>query len=979
MMVEMVNRMKAKKRCCFIAGLVLFLSTRNVVIAQNQLPHFTCRSVIMPREIPGKTVFFAYQDRTGVMWFGTGQGLVRYNGFRKEVFGLQKGAAARLIFEDRSGAIWFVSGKNMLRRIRNGIVSNYRYNQLLASGLKKNRDSIVKFAVDETGNLWCQTGMTGTIQIDKSGQLKRIQAGSEGGSLTQFENQYFAVSAKSPVMYQSYRISIRNRMRTRQTAFSFLENKETSKSQIALELKAGNENEIVRINDCFFDVSKPGEVLCLQDVKSYCLIDSDLWVMTSDQTLRFRNVKKDGLNRAKREIYFRGIEVTSVMRDLEGAYWFSTREKGVYYLANDRIKNILVSGTTGENNVHYLLFDKKKRLIYGNVKGVFALHDPVPYIVNVDFTYPGLTLLGDKLVGSKGLTPRGKREGGIAVGHFSDEINEGDTTLLLCSNDVKRVNRQGKETYLYRINQGGKRSTQFIGYFETISTSDDGTIFVGNVKGLFRIENKRHNRKGIPAVLQRVRVSHMRFSPKLGMVIATRGKGIYVFKNNRIVKQVTSKDGLIDDQINRILLEPNGTVCWVATNSGISKLVFTDNYQVRIRNVTELDGLMSSEVNDLELYRDTIYASTKKGISIIPGNIDFLDNKLKKQVTVDRVEADGMVIPLKKNRVSITSGANRIVIVLKSGHFRRMGKQLLRYRFNRNEEWTYSNSGVIVFYDLNRGEHQMELSYLDKTGTWQKPYVLFTLVKKPGFTETVWFDLLLVLLSFSVGFFLIRRRVLQLNKRREFKRQIQVMEQKALLAQMNPHFVFSALNSIQDFLVRDENELAERYLTRLSQLIRMILVNSREGIVSIEKEIDLLKKYLELERIRFKNSFDIQFNVSIDLQNQWKLIPPMLVQPFIESILMHSFEDVSGGGIIQVNYSIPEAGILNVEIEHNGSWHDGSNHSDSEVIAMERLHLFTEKYRSVFQYTIQKKTDASGAYTGTRLELRIPIIERQNV
>ena len=947
--------------------------------AQDQFPHYTFRSVSSFLQIPGKTAYFTYQDKSGKMWFGTERGLICYTGFRKEIFRSKRSHAVRLIFEDPKEDIWFLSGKCELSRVRNGVVSSYPFNQKLSAYLKNSRDSVTGFVLDEQENLWCQIGSRGTIQIDQDGTIQRIKSGKDGGTLKKFQERYFALYPKSGTIHQTYGVFMEQGVRTRQLVFSFLKNKQPVPQKVGLKLETGNGMSILQINDCFLNVSKPDEVLCLKDVKHYSIIGNDLWIMTSTETIRFRDVKKHGLNHARGEKYLAGIEVTSVSRDLEGAYWFSTKKKGIYYLPNDRIKNILLSQTTRENNIHYLLFDKRNRLIYGNVKGVFSLHNPKPIVLNFDFTYPGLARLDDVLYISKGLQPEyvNKKEL-LSVGFFSDAFNEGDTTLLMCSNFVWRINKQGKRTYLYRLYQDGKRPRHYIGYFETVCVWN-GKVLVGNVKGMFQIENDHCHRKGIPKALRDVRISHMRSSKKLGLVIATRGKGIYFFKNNRIVKQITTKDGLIDDQVNKFFFEPNEQICWVATNSGISKLVFSDNYQVRIRNVTELDGLISNEVNHLLMHHDTVYAATKKGISVIPGNIDFLDNKLKKQVTVDRVEADGVVIPLKKNRVSIASGANRIVISLKSTHLRRMEKQLLRYRFDRNEEWTYTNSGVIVFYDLNHGEYHMELEYLDKSGVWQGPYALFTLVKEPGYTETIWFDMLLVLLSFSVGFLLIRRRVMQVNKRREFKRQIQVMEQKALLAQMNPHFVFSALNSIQDFLVRDENELAERYLTRLSQLIRMILVNSREGIVSIEKEIDLLKKYLELERIRFKNRFDTEFKVSIDLENQGKLIPPMLVQPFIESILIHSFEGLSGDGKIKVSYSIPESGILIVEIEHNGTWYDYSEHSDSAAIATERLQLFTEKYHSLFQHTIQKQSDASGVYTGVKLELRIPIIERESI
>jgi len=242
----------------------------------------------------------------------------------------------------------------------------------------------------------------------------------------------------------------------------------------------------------------------------------------------------------------------------------------------------------------------------------------------------------------------------------------------------------------------------------------------------------------------------------------------------------------------------------------------------------------------------------------------------------------------------------------------------------------------------------------------------------------------LVMTSFLLAFTVFRIRAVQISKQRKYKRQIEKLEQKALLAQMNPHFIFNSLNSIQSFLVYNENDLAEKYLQMLSQLIRMTLNNSRESEVTIRQEIDVLKKYIELEKMRFKDRFDFEFIISLTHIDLQRYIPPMLIQPFVENAIIHGFKGLDRAGKLEVNFKELVENRLVVVVRDNGIGYDSkdknllaSDHKSYGMqITSERLSLYKEKYNTEFDFTVENLIDENGTSTGTEIIILIPVFNK---
>ena len=162
------------------------------------------------------------------------------------------------------------------------------------------------------------------------------------------------------------------------------------------------------------------------------------------------------------------------------------------------------------------------------------------------------------------------------------------------------------------------------------------------------------------------------------------------------------------------------------------------------------------------------------------------------------------------------------------------------------------------------------------------------------------------------------------KKQIELQRQAADLEMQALRAQMNPHFIFNCLSSINRFILKNESKTASNYLTRFSRLIRMVLINSQKPLIALEDELQMLRLYLDMERLRFKDSFDYRIAFLNTMDGDNIFIPPLLLQPFCENAIWHGLMHLPAGrqgkdgqGRLDIELSMND-NILNCVITDNG-------------------------------------------------------------
>ena len=153
--------------------------------------------------------------------------------------------------------------------------------------------------------------------------------------------------------------------------------------------------------------------------------------------------------------------------------------------------------------------------------------------------------------------------------------------------------------------------------------------------------------------------------------------------------------------------------------------------------------------------------------------------------------------------------------------------------------------------------------------------------------------------------------------RRKDKRKIIELEQRLLLSQMNPHFVFNSLTAIQSYIFRSDPYMAGKYLASFSKLVRLILENSRVQLITIAKEKETIEHYLDLQLLRFDSKFDYTIEVCPDIDLEHNLLPPMLAQPFIENAIEHGIIHLSTRGQIAIRFKLQDNKVV-LEVEDNG-------------------------------------------------------------
>ncbi|BAO76871.1 histidine kinase [Winogradskyella sp. PG-2] len=174
-------------------------------------------------------------------------------------------------------------------------------------------------------------------------------------------------------------------------------------------------------------------------------------------------------------------------------------------------------------------------------------------------------------------------------------------------------------------------------------------------------------------------------------------------------------------------------------------------------------------------------------------------------------------------------------------------------------------------------------------------------------------------LASIIGFIIYRRkqRAITKAKEAEFQANISETELKVLRSQMNPHFISNSLNSIGDYIIKNDIDEASDYLAKFAHLMRKTLINSEKDSVLLKDDLQILKTYLEIERKRFKNAFDYEFNISenIDLENI--LVPPLIIQPFLENSIKHGIASLKSNGFITINIKANDS-TLTYTIDDNG-------------------------------------------------------------
>lgn len=306
-------------------------------------------------------------------------------------------------------------------------------------------------------------------------------------------------------------------------------------------------------------------------------------------------------------------------------------------------------------------------------------------------------------------------------------------------------------------------------------------------------------------------------------------------------------------------------------------------------------------------------------------------------------------------------------------------------------EWSPASARrTATFSNLSPGDYEFQARAGFVEGVWSEPISVSFMIKPPIW-QTWWFQTTVVLFALLVVAGIFRFRLNQVKtkaaterQRLEMERDLIELEQKALRLQMNPHFIFNALNSIQALIGKEDPTTSRYHLSKFSRLMRQVLENSRHGMVSLDQEIQVLEDYLSLEKFSRKNAFDYEITIADEVDPEEEMVPPMVLQPFLENAIIHGISHlVDRKGMITLSVFI-EGRQLICEIKDNGvgrskaaeikSQQEATHKSMALQVTQERLERLAEQGTAP-ELTVEDLVFSDGSPAGTLVRIGIPIVD----
>lgn len=395
------------------------------------------------------------------------------------------------------------------------------------------------------------------------------------------------------------------------------------------------------------------------------------------------------------------------------------------------------------------------------------------------------------------------------------------------------------------------------------------------------------------------------------------------------------------------------------------------------------DFAFSSKLGEnLTVTDDYIYAGSTKGLFKIPRN-ELEPEKRKVKPLITEVIINQKKVDIKDN-YELAYNENQFNIGFETINFRQFPSETEYKLEGIDKNWLKNNYRHVQYYNLDPGDYTFYVRAKEIGGNWSKPEVISFHINK-AFWQTIWFQIgtLLAIAALIYLIFYIRMRRIKRKQEEKSKMALEIaqLELRALKAQMNPHFIFNSITSAMFYLSKNENEKAESYLRRFSRLIRKVLETSNENLVPLKEEVELMRQYILLESERFEGE-KIQFLANYEgLDPDETLIPPTLIQPYIENAIRHGLKLKEGDRIIRAVFKPAPDAIL-VEIEDNGIGRKKALELDTRInhksfgmlISSRRIEVLNKG--KMEQVMIEDLVNESGKAKGTKVIFKIPFKER---
>ena len=926
--------------------------------------------------LPSNSVFDIHQDKQGFMWFATGKGLCRYDGTNFKLFtaDFQTSKSGSCIEEDKFGRIWYANfdgflyyvEKGVLKALpqetslgyfRFGILNNELYliqpNAIVVFDLKtlkvkathKITENVISACYTTSKNFYVLGDFL--YEIGNATTLKKYTLPN-----------FFHDELVGPIMNNWNNKLIIN-SKSNNTCYTF-ENGVFSK---------------LNLNNS------------AQFTQNTSVIEDDIWICTPNGVYR-NNFKTN-----QTTCYLNEQNVSFVFKDKNHNYWISTLNNGILFI-DDFSNNYIdlkprpVSLSLGKNEI---FIGAEKDLIYKlDLKTL-----KTEQIFQTESNHSVTQIFSDTLTGK------------LFFNSFKFRILDAKNNLKnefsIAIKDVKKVDDKyfsfaaSSVSGLFYSNPNLKSSWDFL--FEKNKNSNfegfNQSFLINNKNGKSTTYNAFNNtiyyatNNGLIAVTNDGKTEELKFknttlfltkiqSYKDQIIGLSTAEQLYAInaKNEIVVFKLPYFNS--NEKFNRFVII--NQYCYLFSANGIYE------YDLETQKTHKIMSLGSDiEVTDLVLKNDLLYLATSKGI-VIKNRTESGSFPMPKLI-INEIQINGKRRELNQLK-ELKPSENDVTIDFSTLSFVPNENYGVTYKIN-NSDWKKldMNDQTLKFSSLSPGIYNIQLAIHLNNERVDLQSIQFE-IKKPLWLNPIillGFALIVLTLITSVYNFHIqklkKRNELQLEKI-NLEKNLNQSKLKAIKSQMNPHFFYNALNTIQSFILSNDKKQAVTYLSKFSNLTRTILEMTEKETISIAEEAKTLGLYLDIEQARFEEDFSYNILVDADVDTENCKIPTMLLQPYVENAVKHGLLHKQGKKIVTILFQKKKE-IIEISIDDNGIGRQKSaelnalknknHHSFATEATENRIDLLNQYNQNNISIQYLDKTNLSNQPTGTTVVFEIPI------
>ena len=922
-------------------------------------------------ELPFDTnpVSVLYNDTKDVLWLGTEHGLVRFNPeaetfdyFRLDSLGSRVNRISD-IYEDSGGRFWVANFRQLF--VFDRLTEHFTSYALISDrGEELKPFFIVALHEDSYGFLWMGAGPYGLLRLNPATGKSVVYRHKANDSETLAAGFVTNIAEDGD-------------------ANLWVSSEFNGLSRVPLKLAHETDRQNI-FRRYVYDIGAP-DGLSSNAVSTLCIDNAGgLWVGTGGSGLNHYSPDRVKFEHFKNDIrapeYLKGSLIWALLEDSRGRYWatvgggglhrFDPRDQSIKIFRHDPSNR----GSLSSNNVISIAEDNAGNIWVGTTTEGLNKYLPESDSFAHYFTGPAW----ETILKRSGLSElRGDREG----------------YLWIAASPRGGIIRFDPRTEKFQQFRHSEEDSQSLSSNRVMCLFEDadGALWVGTADaGLNRFDKDsgtftryRHDRDNPNSLARDYVMSVAQDSHGILWLGTDYGLNRFDPRSNTSIL-FTTRDGLPNNFIYGVLSDDSGRI-WASTNRGLSR--YDPTTQI-FRNYTVEDGLQSSEFN---AHAYSKAADGKMLFGGINGFNVFHPDSVRDNPYIPPVVITGI---RKFDQHIEWHGGDAPLRFSYKDDFIGFEFAALDYTNPRNNQYAYKLEGlhehwiacghdrVATFTNLSPGEYVFRVKGSNNDGVWNEAGTSLRFEVRPPFWQTWWFRTMAVAGCLAVMLLAIYRWRERAKRKAALEQKFAELKLKALRSQMNPHFVFNTINSIQYFISSNEQKAAYNYLSKFSKLIRRILDNSDKATLTVSEELQALKLYLELEKLRFEGKFNyhIELDKNIDIHNIE--IPTLLIQPFVENAIQHGLRFKRTKGAIHIKLDLVDDAI-HCLIEDNGigiekgrrlnERGNGRHKPTGMKVSQERLQTLNALRRNGRGIEVIDLANENGKGSGTRVRIVIPI------